>query len=71
MNERNFRHLDTESAARQLGVKPPTMRHSLCLRGHYLGIRPVKLPNGRLLWPQDAIQRLLGGETPQMPPAAQ
>lgn len=71
MNEQNRQHLDTENAALRLGVKPPTLRHSLCLRGHYLGIRPVKLPNGRLLWPQDAIQKLLSGETPQMPAAAQ
>ena len=71
MGEQNPRHLDTENAARQLGVKPPTMRHSLCLRGHYLGIRPVKLPNGRLLWPLDAIQKLLGRGQPPQKPAAQ
>jgi hypothetical protein len=32
----------------------------LCRRGSYYGIRPAKLPNGRLLWPGDAVERLLG-----------
>ena len=70
MDERK-RFLDTENAAIQLGVKPPTLRHGLCLKGHYFGIRPVKMPNGRLLWPTDAIERLLRSEPCQMPAAAQ
>jgi hypothetical protein len=41
-----------------LGIKPQTIRAALCRHGHYYGIRPIKLPNGRLLWPADAIARL-------------
>ncbi|MDZ7809987.1 MAG: hypothetical protein U5L11_07250 [Arhodomonas sp.] len=28
--------------------------------GSYYGIRPGRLPNGRLLWPADTVERLLG-----------
>jgi Icc-related predicted phosphoesterase len=30
-----------------------SVRHSLCLHGHYHGLTPIRLPNGRLLWPID------------------
>lgn len=52
----------TEESANKVRVKSSTLRHALCLKGHYLGIRPVKLPNGRLLWPADEIDRLLSDE---------
>jgi hypothetical protein len=52
---------DTEEAATALRVKANTMRRSHCLMGHYMGMRPVKLPNGRLMWPIDEIERLLSG----------
>ena len=52
------RLLDTAEAAGILRVRPQTLRHSLCLKGHYLGVVPVKLPNGRLLWPADELDRL-------------
>ena len=32
-------------------VKPETVRRSYCLKGHYFKIKPVKRPNGRLVWP--------------------
>ena len=52
---------DTGEFSRQLHVKPATPRRSLCVAGHYLGIKPKKLPNGRLLWPVGPTQRLLEG----------
>lgn len=52
------RNLDTAEAAAVLRVKPQTLRRCLCMQGHYLGIVPLKLPNGRLLWPADALDRL-------------
>ena len=58
--EINF--LSTNEAAERIGMKPATLRHSLCLRGHYMGLRPVKLPNRRLVWPASAIERLLAGD---------
>lgn len=56
------RKIDTLEAAQRLRIKPQTLRRSLCLSGHYLGMRPVKLPNGRLLWDSAAVDALLSGE---------
>ncbi len=52
----------TDEAATVLKVKSQTMRAGLCRDGHYLGMRPVKLPNRLLLWPADAVERLVRGE---------
>ena len=56
------RKCDTQEAAERLRIKPQTMRRALCLDGHYLGMKPVKLPNGRLLWSEDEVERLISGE---------
>jgi len=55
-------HITTEEAATLLGAANQTPRASLCRRGHWLGMRPTKLPNGRLLWPVAEIERLLAGD---------
>jgi hypothetical protein len=44
-------HLPTETFAKFLQVKPGTIRRSLCKLGHYQGVIPLKMANGRLLWP--------------------
>jgi hypothetical protein len=54
------KHLTTEEFARGLGVKAHTVRRGLCVNGHYLGVRPIKLPNRRLLWPKKAWREILG-----------
>ena len=51
----------TTEFAPLLGVKTQTVHKGYCLNGHYLGIRPIKLPNGRLLWPKADVQALLAG----------
>lgn len=51
--------LTTETLAAQLGVKPCSIRSHLCRKGSYFGLRPQRLPNGRLLWPENAIEFLL------------
>lgn len=56
------RKLDTAEAAAVLRVRPQTLRRALCLNGHYLGLRPTKLPNGRLLWDAADLDRLTAGE---------
>ena len=53
--------LSTEEAASKLCVVPQTPRASLCRLGHWLGMRPVKLPNGRLLWDAAEVEHLLSG----------
>lgn len=58
----NRQYLSTDAAAARLGVKPNTLRSGLCRDGHYLSIRPVKLPNRLLVWPADQIEGLLTGK---------
>lgn len=53
--------LPTAFMAAQLGVKPETPRTSYCRFGHWMGLSPVKLPNGRLLWDAEEVERLLSG----------
>lgn len=51
----------TEVLAERLHIKPQTIRAALCRDGHYLGLRPIKLPNRRLLWDASALEALLSG----------
>ena len=48
----------TETLADRLGIKPQSIRARVCRTGSYFGLRPLKLPNGRLLWPADSVERL-------------
>lgn len=48
----------TERLAEGLGIKPGSIRSRYCRTGSYFGVRPLKLPNGRLLWPGDAREQL-------------
>jgi hypothetical protein len=50
--------LTTERLAEKIGVKAASIRVHLCRHGSYFGLRPVKLPNRRLLWPSDSLERL-------------
>ena len=43
----------TEAFAAGRLVKPESVISRLCCTGNYFGIRPRKLENGRLLWPDD------------------
>lgn len=56
------RKLDTAEAADLLRIRPQTLRRALCLQGHYFGMRPTKMPNGRLLWDSAELDRLTAGE---------
>jgi hypothetical protein len=49
----------TDELAKCLKVQPNTIRRGLCVTGNYLGLVPVKLPNGRLLWPKSKLDQLL------------
>lgn len=46
----------TREVAETFHVQPESVRRSLCLNGHYMGYTPVKLPNGRLLWPDKKMR---------------
>lgn len=53
--------LSTEEVAALGKVRAASIRHALCVRGHWNGLRPVKLPNRRLLWDAAEVARVLGG----------
>lgn len=50
--------LTTEEFAAQHLVQPQTVRKQYAAIGTYCGIKPLRLPNRRLLWPADTIARL-------------
>lgn len=56
------RRISTEELAAGCAVKPASIRVRLCRVGHYFGLRPDKLPNGRLLWPADWRERMVAPE---------
>lgn len=61
-NQLNALKLSTEQLAELVHSKPNSIRTRLCKTGSYYGIKPTKLPSGRLLWPNDTIQAFLNGE---------
>jgi hypothetical protein len=54
--------LNSKEFAATVRVEAQTIRRSYCVNGHYLGIKPLKLPNGRLLWPKTEVLRVLGAD---------
>jgi hypothetical protein len=59
MQRHNFA-LTTRQAARLRGVEPHRPYSNFKRKGHWDGVIPVKLPNGRLLWNRDDILRAEG-----------
>lgn len=55
------RLITTEELAGLLSIQPRSIRKRYCETGAYFSVRPVKLPNGRLLWPADALDQLTEG----------
>ncbi len=56
------RNYDTRRAAAALGgILPASISTALYRNGHYCGVVPARLPNGRLLWPADEIDALASG----------
>lgn len=51
--------ISTAEFAHRIGGKPGSIRVRFCETDSYFGIKPHKLPNGRLLWPADAVQKLI------------
>lgn len=50
--------LTTEQLASQLGIGAQSIRKRFSQTGSYYDLRPIKLPNRRLLWPSNSIQVL-------------
>jgi hypothetical protein len=53
------RHLTTDEFAKELGMSAQTLRKRYSQTGSYFSVRPIKLPNRRLLWPADAVLQLI------------
>jgi len=61
----------TDEAAAVTRHQPETYRKQFCLKGHFHGVKPRKIPGSRrLLWPADEIDRLVSGEATQRPETA-
>lgn len=57
-----FRGYSTATLAKQLDLKPASIRTAVWRHGHFYGVRPIKLGEGqgaRLVWPADQIDALL------------
>lgn len=52
--------MNTKKLASLVGVKDTSIHASLCRKGHWCGIRPRKLPNRFLDWPDAEVERVLG-----------
>jgi hypothetical protein len=50
--------ISTEELAARLALRPHSIRKRYCQTGAYFCLRPVKLPNGRLMWPADSVEQL-------------
>jgi hypothetical protein len=58
--ETSDKRLITEELAKLFRVEPQTIRRGYCICGHYMGLKPLKLPNRRLLWSRSDALRILG-----------
>ena len=60
-NTRPCAKITTEALAAKFGKKPQTARASYCRRGEWMGLTPIKLPTGGLLWDEAEADALLAG----------
>jgi len=51
--------VNTRELATRLGKQPHTLHAAYCRKGSYFGLKPAKLPDGALLWPDDSVEQLL------------
>jgi len=51
--------ISTKEVADLVRVESGTVRRAYCVDGHYLGLKPIKLPNKRLLWDKNEVNKLV------------
>jgi hypothetical protein len=51
--------MTTNELAKPLGINGTSIHRRVCQTGSYFGVKPKKLPNGRLIWPDDAVEQLI------------
>lgn len=57
MTDTKLEHqLTTRQFANLNGVEASAVHARVCLKGDYFGIKPIKLANGRLLWPATQVK---------------
>lgn len=59
----NSAGLTTLQLANALSLREQSIRKRYSQTGSYFDLRPLKLPNGRLRWPMDSVQKLVQGES--------
>lgn len=59
----NTKQLSTNELAALGKVVPQSIRAAVCRNGHWMGLRPIKLPNRRLLWDAEAATKVFNGST--------
>lgn len=59
--------ITTAEFAAACRVQSATIRRAFCVAGHYMNVRPLKLVNGRLLWPRVAVDQILSGVDASLP----
>lgn len=59
LNQSNLDNYSTEQLAEVIHGRPSSIRTRFCKTGSYYGIKPKKLPNGRLLWSVAEVSQLL------------
>lgn len=52
--------LTTKEFAQQLRIQEASIRRRYCLFGSYFGVKPTKLANGKLIWPENAFDTISG-----------
>jgi len=57
--------ISTKKLAEIALTTPGNIRVRLCETGSFYGIRPLKLPSNRLLWPRDSLERLAAYRKPE------
>lgn len=55
-------HYTNKEVAELFRVRESTPREAYCRDGAWMGVRPVKLPSRRLLWPKQQMDAVLRGE---------
>lgn len=57
-SQAHTRMLTTNELAFKLAMEPQSIRKRWSQTGSYFNIRPMKLPNGKLRWPANAMGML-------------
>jgi hypothetical protein len=61
---KEYRHVSTDEFAARMLVLRQTVLKAYNRDGAYCGIRPVRLPNRRLAWPEGEIEKLFETHNP-------